>query len=290
MEAELPIRECWRNLYGSSLWVVTMPKRSKAKNANRVKGTGASSIDYWEQSVQPLNCLFFIVPLLLLYEVGVVWLGPAAMRNGADVWLRKFLASLGLGEYVFLPLVTCGFLLARHHISRNQWKLRSDVLSGMVCESFGFGVVVLLVAQTFAYLFPAIFGTDSTTSVESVEAAIHLPDAIASIPRMLSFLGAGIYEELLFRLILLSGTISFCRRIGADRFSSVGFAVLSTSLLFASAHYKLFFAVGLDFTWYSFTFRMLAGVVFCILFLRRGFGIVVGTHAVYDILVATISA
>jgi membrane protease YdiL (CAAX protease family) len=59
--------------------------------------------------------------------------------------------------------------------------------------------------------------------------------------------------------------------------------------LFAAAHYRLFFDVGQDFTWPGFAFRMSAGSLFSLLFWRRGFGIAVGTHAVYDILVATVT-
>ena len=31
--------------------------------------------DYWEQSTQPLTSLCFVAPLLVLYEMGMVWLG-----------------------------------------------------------------------------------------------------------------------------------------------------------------------------------------------------------------------
>jgi membrane protease YdiL (CAAX protease family) len=111
----------------------------------------------------------------------------------------------------------------------------------------------------------------------------------ARFPHMLSYLGAGIYEELLFRLMLLSGMIALCRQVGAGYAAATALAIMSTSLLFAAAHYELFFHVGLDFTWYSFAFRLVAGALFSGLYLRRGFGIVVGTHVVYDILVATIA-
>ena len=36
---------------------------------------------------------------------------------------------------------------------------------------------------------------------------------------------------------------------------------------------------------YVFLFRMLAGIYFALLFRLRGFGIAVGTHAFYDIIV-----
>ena len=47
--------------------------------------------DYWTQSRRPLAALAFVLPLLVLYEGGVVILGRQAVRNGADVWLRQFL-------------------------------------------------------------------------------------------------------------------------------------------------------------------------------------------------------
>src|SRR3990170_3082495 len=49
------------------------------------------AIYYWRESQRPLVSLAFVLPLLVVYEGGVLWLGPAAMRNGADVWLRQLL-------------------------------------------------------------------------------------------------------------------------------------------------------------------------------------------------------
>ena len=51
--------------------------------------------DYWQQSRRPLASLAFVTPLLAIYEFGVLWLGPQAMRNGADVWLRQWLDEIG---------------------------------------------------------------------------------------------------------------------------------------------------------------------------------------------------
>ena len=235
--------------------------------------------DYWAQSVQPLNCLTFVVPLLALYEVGVVSAGSTALRNGADVWLRGWLATFGFDQHFFLPLITCGLLLGWHHLTRREWSIRTEVVSGMVCESVMLGVSFVVLAQICGHL---------VHSQASVHAAMQLRgDESSRVPVVLSYLGAGIYEELLFRLLLLSGTIAFCRKIGADHVSATWLGVMSSSLLFAAAHYALFFQVGFSFTWYSFVFRMAAGVLLSILFLRRGFGIAVGAHCVYDILVAT---
>ena len=64
-------------------------------------------------------------------------------------------------------------------------------------------------------------------------------------------------------------------------------------MLFAAVHYRIDlpfgFSIGTQygdaFTIYSSLFRIAAGVFFGCLFVYRGFGIVVGTHALYDLLV-----
>ncbi len=237
--------------------------------------------DYWEQSTQPLTSLCFVGPLLVLYELGMVWLGPEAPRNGADVWLRNSLATLGCGQYCVLPLLTCTLLLGWHHLTRREWRFNGDILGGMVCESVLLGLGLLILAGGFAEM-----AGDASSLTNSTVAVVRTADRV---PDLLSFLGAGIYEELLFRVLLLSGMIFLCRRVGVDTMSATIVAVFVTSILFASAHYRMFCDMGGGFTWYSFFFRCGAGSLFSVLFLRRGFGIAVGTHAVYDVLVATMS-
>ena len=46
---------------------------------------------YWAESRRPFASLVFILPMLLAYEVGLLWLGSGGLRNGADVWLRQVL-------------------------------------------------------------------------------------------------------------------------------------------------------------------------------------------------------
>ncbi len=237
--------------------------------------------DYWEQSAQPLNSLCFVAPLLVVYEFGMIRLGPEAMRNGADIWLRNLLATLGFGEYFVLPGLTCALLLGWHHLTRQTWRFHRDVLSGMVCESVLLGSGLVIMARLYAQL-----ASGAPLVSQAATAAVGGPHRFS---HLLSFVGAGIYEEMLFRLLLLSLMIFVCRRIGADIVSATVVGIVATSILFASAHYRIFFEMGDNFTWCSFVFRLGAGSLFSILFLRRGFGIAVGTHAAYDILVATMS-
>jgi hypothetical protein len=234
---------------------------------------------YWRQSQRPLVSLVFVAPLLLCYEAGVLLLGPQAMRNGADVWLRAILESIGFGQYLLLPLVTCAMLLGWHHVARDPWRLRSATLCSMVLECSLLAVVLLAVAHLQGHWFWS----------SSLRAANAMTDGASPhqfLGRLIAYCGAGIYEELLFRLLALPALTIGLRWMGVHRGAALATAIIATSLVFALAHYNLITEFGEPFHWFSFTFRVLAGSFFALLFVFRGFGIAVGAHACYDILIA----
>lgn len=241
--------------------------------------------DYWLESRQPLAALVFVTPVLVLYELGVVLLGPRAIRNGADVWLRGFLDLLNLGQYFLLPLLTVCILLGWHYTTRRPWRVSRTVLSGMGVECVLLAFALRLVLHFEILLWEAVTGPVAALNMQASVA----PDIARTLAGMIGFLGAGVYEELLFRLVFLSFAAWALKRFGyAERGSAIG-AVVLTSFVFSAAHY-----VGpcgepvlwLQFTfWFGALFRFLAGLFFSVLFVYRGFGIAVGAHAGYDILV-----
>ncbi len=99
-------------------------------------------------------------------------------------------------------------------------------------------------------------------------------------------IGAGIYEELVFRLILISVLmILFQNVLGFKRKSSIIISVLLSAGLFSAYHH-----ISMPLNWLEFGFRTIAGVYFAVLFAIRGFGITAGTHAFYDIIATVINA
>jgi membrane protease YdiL (CAAX protease family) len=236
------------------------------------------------ESKRPLVSLVFVAPMLVAYEGGLLVLGPQAMRNGADVWLRQFLELIGFGQYFLLPVLTCGALLAWHYLRRDAWRFESQVLLGMLLECTALGMLLVTLAHVHGALLLAAGSSDQASG-----------DA-AGVPwgNLVAFFGAGIYEELLFRLFMLPALAALLRTGGFEGRTSIVGAVIGTSLLFAAAHYQfdlslgdfhLVTQLGETFHWQSFLFRLLAGVIFAVLFLYRGFGIAAGAHAFYDILV-----
>ena len=108
-------------------------------------------------------------------------------------------------------------------------------------------------------------------------------------------IGAGIYEELVFRLILICFLmLLFQDVLGLSRKSSIVLSVLVSAGLFSAHHHIVFvngqLALSAAFSWTEFGFRTIAGVYFAVLFAIRGFGITAGTHAFYDIIATSINA
>lgn len=231
--------------------------------------------EYWAESRRPFASLAFIAPMLIVYELGILWFGSGGLRNGADVWLRQLLSSLGLTHFFLLPVLTCAILLGWHHVKRERWRVGWMVLYGMLIECLVLGGGLMLIASAPCKLL----------------ALDHDQDRFSYF---VAFCGAGIYEEMLFRLMLIPALVAICRFAGAGRGTSLVCSVVVASLLFAAAHYRLDLVVGWwrvgiptgePFSWTSFLFRVGAGAFFTALYVYRGFGVAAGTHALYDIFV-----
>jgi membrane protease YdiL (CAAX protease family) len=246
--------------------------------------------DYWSQSRRPMASLFFAGPLLVIYEAGLIGLGPNAIRNGADAWLRQTLDLLGFNAYFLLPLLTDGILLAWHHVLRQPWRVAPTVLYRMAGECVALAVVLWLSWRFYRFLLQAItptLGLGLAIPPGSILCSLETGPPQESFARFLGalscYLGAGIYEELLFRLILLNLAIGLFAWMRAGRRASTVAGIIVTSVLFSAAHYIT--PCGDPFSWLTSLFRFLAGLFFAVLYLYRGFGIAAGTHAFYDVLV-----
>lgn len=225
---------------------------------------------YWAASRTPLTSLIFALPLVLAYEGGVLALGRGTARNGADVWLRQLLDAAGFGGYFLLPVLTIVGLLAWHHVEHDRWRFRPGVLAGMALESWVWAGVLLGIARMQGRWWP-------------LAAALGEEGLFA---RFVAFCGAGLYEEVLFRLLLLPALAWLFAQLGCSVPVAAAGGVVVSSVLFSLAHYVG--PLGDTFALYSFTFRFLAGLFFATLFVTRGFGIAAGAHAAYDLLVGLV--
>jgi hypothetical protein len=235
---------------------------------------------YWQASKAPRYSLLFALPLLICYQVLAALAPPGAggmgVRNGADVILESvfvWLAGAWGPRLFMLCLIGIGAWLISRDLRANR-DLKPAVLGGMllesVCLSLVFGIVV-------GGLTAALLGAPPPPL--SVAFTAQRLDRWTML--MLS-LGAGIYEELLFRVVLV-GLIAWgaTKLLGWRPLVAGIAATVLGALIFSAFHYIGPFGDRLDV--YSFVFRTIAGLFFSALYLLRGFGITAWTHALYDV-------
>lgn len=233
---------------------------------------------YWAASRSPRYSLLFALPLLVFYEA-LAAARPARVaggdiRNGADVLLRELAYAL-LGPPGPLALMASVILVCAVLVYRDMKRgggVRFTMFPLMMAESavlaLAFGLVVgTATAQLLSHLHPLAIGP-----IQGMDAPTRL---------MLS-LGAGLYEELVFRVILVGG-LAFGGRtlLGLSRATSGVIATVVGALVFSAFHYIGPYGEPLQLQ--SFVFRAISGVAFSALYLTRGFGITAWTHALYDI-------
>ncbi len=249
---------------------------------------------YWNEARRPLPTLLFVLPFVLVYECGVAWCGAQApqVRNGADHWMRSWMLDAGLTYAWLLPAALFTGLLAWQIAGRYPWRCSFDTLTGMFGESLLFALLLIVGGQSLNLVFHR-YGFETLAVTQA--APVQLPPGAT---RAISFLGAGIYEEVMFRLALLPLGYYLLRAMMLPRRAALVLAVLISSGLFAAAHYvdpasgsvwsglwePLARVRATPALWYGFTFRLFAGLLFSLLLLTRGFGITVGCHALYDLL------
>ncbi|MFL5494214.1 MAG: type II CAAX prenyl endopeptidase Rce1 family protein [Gemmatimonadales bacterium] len=244
--------------------------------------------DYWRASRAPRYSLTFALPLLVVYETLAFTLSHDAMigvRNGADVLLKSLFLAFGgrNGLIIFGVLLvgTGGVLVWRDR--RSAGPVDGRVFGGMALESvvyaLGFGMVVgrltVLLLQGLTLAAPALrLGQASQLGLST---------------QLMISLGAGIYEELLFRVLMVGALASLARRgFGWSAGAAGGFATLLGALIFSAFHYVGPYGDRLELA--SFTFRTIAGVLFSGMYLLRGFGITAWSHALYDVFLALAGA
>jgi hypothetical protein len=236
---------------------------------------------YLRATRHPWPCLLFVLPLLGLYEGGVRLVGgahPESVRNGADNWLRTGLGALGL-RVSWLPpaLLLAGFgLWACARLGDRPADLL-NVLSGMVLESVTYALGLWGLSRGLAPLLERL-GVELAAAGE--------PPALtdSALRQVVTYLGAGIYEEALFRLLLFSTLLGLLRRCELSAAAATLLAAAGSATLFSAAHHLG--PHGQPYSNYLFLFRLAAGLYFALLYRLRGFGIAVGAHACYNVMVS----
>jgi hypothetical protein len=256
----------------------------RTRHKPRAARPEAGPLSYWERSKQPLEILALLVPLIVLYEVGLVrWLASAhgVQTNDAHRGLVHLFESFGMdATRLGLPVLSLPalamvvVLLVLHVLSRKPWSVDLPTVAGMVVEGALAGLPLYVLVR-------AVMGV-------SMMAAAAAPGTWLG-DRILISIGAGLYEEFIFRmvaLLLLHSLLADLLRV-KDPWAT-WIAVVIAAIAFAAYH-PLRGATGAV-QWPVFASLLVAGLYFGGLYVVRGFGIAVAAHASYDIVVAALAS
>jgi hypothetical protein len=243
----------------------------------RLAGGLTAARGYFARSELPLTSLIFVLPLIVIYEVGTRYLTTAA-QSGLDqeiIAFRKiqeFFALFGVNGRHLPAIAVVGILLACHIARRDAWTVHLYTLAGMVVESALLGLPLIGISVLLARYFTLAAGVGA--------GAGSIKD------NLIMSVGAGVYEELVFRLALfalLSLLLKDALRM--RRAWSYLLVVLISAICFSAYHYL---SPTEHFRTRTFVFRAVAGIYFGMLFIVRGFGVTAGCHAAYDIMIGFI--
>ena len=253
-----------------------MSRAVAARGADHARSpsSGALPNTYFRRSEMPLASLVFLLPFIILYEIGTrQYAFDAAQQVEQRIiafnLMQEFFNWFGANGRYMPPAAVIVILLSVHIARNDPWSVKPSTLAGMALEGAAWALPLLvfgtLAARWLAQHLPLMAGGEGDWRTLLV----------------LSF-GAGIYEEMVFRLVAL--TVLHMLFIDVLRMrKSAGYLlmVVISSLAFAFYHY-----LGSEtFTWRSLVFRTGAGVYFAGLFLTRGFGVTAFSHSCYDIFV-----
>jgi len=280
---------------------------------------------YLERTTRPVYAIVFLLPFIVFYELGTILINTDALNRSqvrvvTFVWLQDLLRHLGTGSrlaWIAPPLVVVVILIGLQVASRKQWYFCLSDYAPMVFECVFLAVPLIILSLLFNS--PAASPDNvswrdpvhppARVSMAAQEQTVLTGEVPAPsgpsepadrghrslMTNVVTGVGAGIYEELVFRLILICALmVLFQDVIGLNHQNSVVLSVLISAALF-SAHHHIIWIDGrlgrsAPFAWGEFGFRTLAGVYFAILFAIRGFGITAGTHAFYDIIATVVNA
>ena len=239
--------------------------------------------------------LFLILPLFVIYQVGL--LGAGGVRNGVDFVTDGFLLFIELalsffvapvtpfhifGSYVVVNLVLFGVFCVLLWRKRKTNTFQRSMFGMLLAEST---LYAILLGGT-VHMIEDFLGLKNLLQVASGANE----NALAFTPLMIvvQSVGAGLYEEVVFRAFLFGGIIRYCSRRNVSQFSSVVIGLFLSSFIFSAVHHLG--ALGDDFTFAVFSFRFFAGALLGLIFYSRGLAVAVYTHAIYDVIVMTAHA
>jgi len=221
-----------------------------------------------QKTKSPLLSFIAVMPLVLIYEITMFLRFQSeteGIRNGADILLKKMLAQLGFyGFEAGIVLFLIVFIMVKllHNIHFHEDDLNYYAIPLMIAEGLLYALLIFYVLIHMEIRF---------IPVQPHDHALNIGYSC----------GAGVYEELIFRAILMYGFFQIFGYAGLNKTPAWILAIILSTTLFVGMHY-----IGdykYQFEWFTFLVRTLVSVILSLIFLFRGFAVAAYTHTFYNL-------
>lgn len=241
--------------------------------------------EYARTARTPLHILAFLLPLVVIYEVGLALNhDELSSTGGVRAWamIAGAMETLGISPstvvgYSLPAAVIVVVLLLWHMLEKRPWRLKPSVVLLMFAEAVAWMVPLLLFAGVLTKLSQSPGPAAGEPLVPAtVEALAHL----SWQSRLVIAIGAGLYEELLFRMALLAllhAILADLCKLGPKL--AIGLSLFISAIAFALYH-DIWTSSGVA-LWPALLY-FAGGLYLGALYLLRGFGLAVGVHACYN--------
>jgi hypothetical protein len=267
---------------------------SSSAQSRRSRLTHAALPSYWAVSKRPLQILVFLLPLIVAYELGLALVlrsDEGVLSNVAHIRLLQFFESFGIDASSGLLLggiVIVLVLLIWHLLTRDPWEVNGKALGLMAIEAMVLTVPLIVFGQLIV-----------REAISASNAAAHSGALLMSGPethiaeldlwsRLAISVGAGLYEELLFRMILLAVIHTLLVDLGKASHALGATIAVTVSAAAFTWYHPLEDAAG-NLAWSRLIFFFVAGLYFGAVYVARGFGIVVAVHVLYDVFMVSMA-
>lgn len=229
---------------------------------------------YFSTTHSLLYSYLISLPLLLLYEVLIFISQPDSeqvVRISVDIWIKTLFAYFSqnvLSITLILVALTGIYILYRE---RNK----------ITSLNFSYFMTMLVEASIYAFLLSILITITVSNLLQMIQ--VSPIESLSLLQQMALSLGAGLYEELFFRVILVSVLLWVFKYLFSKKSIAYILAILLAALIFSFVHY--IGSMGDPFTFGSFLFRFLFGLALNAIYIWRGFGMAAWTHALYDLMV-----
>ena len=229
---------------------------------------------YSTLSQRPAYILAFLLPMIVYYEIALYTADKNIQIKAHDALVRFFERfDMPPTQGLFLGGIAIITILAiKHVMSNDRWSIEPRVIFGMVFESIILTLPLIAIGSVLAGMSAAMNPSQLTDLGLSERIAVSL--------------GAGLYEEFLFRWLLITGVHTLvCNVFKQSNLAGITSGIIISSIIFAMYHdFPDFGTLGVV----ALLFYGIAGVYLSLIYVNRGFGIAAGTHAAYDVVATTL--